>query len=57
MLQELHSYLIHLKSNNFIDSSIFVEASLVFQNITLIYQKRVDQYVDIMMKLIGKFRA
>lgn len=56
MLQELDSYLIHLRlSDN--DSSVFVEAALMIQNVIFIYQKRVDQYIEIMTKLIGKFRA
>lgn len=38
-------------------SSVFVEAALMFQNVILLYQKRVDQLVDVMQKLIGKFRA
>jgi len=46
-----------MKSNNYIGSLVFVEAALMIQNFVLIYQKRVDQYVDVMMKLIGKFRA
>jgi hypothetical protein len=38
-------------------SPVFVEAALMIQNVILIYQKRVDQYVDVMMSLIGKFRS
>lgn len=57
LLKELDSYLHHMKSNDYIGSLVFVEASLMIQNVVLIYQKRVDQYVDVMKKLIGKFRA
>jgi len=38
-------------------SLVFVEAALMIQNVILIYQKRVDELIDVMMKLIGKFRA
>lgn len=56
MFQELDSYINHLKKTK-TGSSIFIEAALLLDNIIIIYQKKVDQLIDSMMKLIGKFRA
>ncbi|XP_050436650.1 condensin-2 complex subunit H2-like isoform X2 [Adelges cooleyi] len=57
LIKELDSYLYHLRGFREGDSVDFVEAALMFQNIILIYQKRVDHLVDFMMKLVRKFRA
>lgn len=57
LFQELDSYLNHLRESPIGGSPIFVEAALMMQNVLLIYQKRVDQFVDVMMNLIGKFRS
>ena len=56
-LQDLDSFLNHLKLSTDEGALVFVEAALMIQNFILIYQKRVDQLIDVMMKLIGKFRA
>jgi len=58
LFQELDSFLIHLRVDTDLGGSlVFVEAALMIQNVILIYQKRVDELIDVMMKLIGKFRA
>ncbi|XP_050534799.1 condensin-2 complex subunit H2 isoform X2 [Daktulosphaira vitifoliae] len=57
LIKELDSYLYHLRELREEDNVDFVEAALMFQNIILIYQKRVDHLVDFMMKLVRKFRA
>jgi len=53
----LDSFLNHLRLSTVGGSLVFVEAALMIQNVILIYQKRVDELIDVMMKLIGKFRA
>ncbi|XP_025201010.1 uncharacterized protein LOC112598686, partial [Melanaphis sacchari] len=53
----LDSYLNHLRKSPNDSSSVFVEAAIIIQNISLIYQKRVDVTINAMMKLIGKFRS
>lgn len=55
--KELDSYLYHLRELRDEDNVDFVEAALMFQNIILIYQRRVDHLVEFMMKLVRKFRA
>lgn len=57
LFQELDSFLNHLRLSTDGGSLVFVEAALMIQNFILIYQKRVDEIIDFMMKLIGKFRA
>ncbi|CAI6365838.1 unnamed protein product [Macrosiphum euphorbiae] len=58
LIKELDSFLIHLRVDTDLGGSlVFVEAALMIQNVILIYQKRVDELIDVMMKLIGKFRA
>jgi len=53
----LDSYLNHLRESSDGGSLVFVEAALMIQNVILIFQKRVDQIVEVLIKLIGKFRA
>ncbi|KAL5242117.1 hypothetical protein ACI65C_009527 [Semiaphis heraclei] len=57
LIKELDSFLHHLRLSTDGGSLVFVEAALMIQNVILIYQKRVDELIDVMMKLIGKFRA
>jgi len=57
LYQELDSYSNHLRKSPNGCSSVFVEAAIIIQNISLIYQKRVDVTIHAMMKLIGKFRS
>lgn len=57
LYQELESYSNHLKKSPNGSSSVFVEAALIIENISLIYQKRVDVTVNAMRNLIGKFRS
>lgn len=57
LIKDLDSFLNHLKLSTDEGALVFVEAALMIQNVILIYQKRVDQLIDVMMKLIGKFRA
>lgn len=56
LFQELDSYLKHLRELE-CGLEVFVEASLMIQNVILIYQRRVDCLFDAMMKLNLKFRA
>ncbi|XP_025205007.1 condensin-2 complex subunit H2-like [Melanaphis sacchari] len=57
LIKDLDSFLNHLRLSTDEGALVFVEAALMIQNVILIYQKRVDQLIDVMMKLIGKFRA
>ncbi|VVC32198.1 Condensin-2 complex subunit H2, C-terminal,Condensin II complex subunit H2, N-terminal [Cinara cedri] len=57
LIKELDSYLSHLKSSSDDDSLVFVEAALMIQNVMVIYQKKVDQIVNDMTKLIWKFQS
>ncbi|XP_008182638.1 uncharacterized protein LOC100163434 [Acyrthosiphon pisum] len=59
LIKELDSFLFHLRVDTDLlgGSLVFVEAALMIQNVILIYQKRVDELIDVMVKLIGKFRA
>ncbi|XP_060838291.1 condensin-2 complex subunit H2-like isoform X1 [Rhopalosiphum padi] len=57
LIKDLDSFLNHLRLSTDGGALVFVEAALMIQNVILIYQKRVDQLIDVMMKLIGKFRA
>ncbi|KAL5240379.1 hypothetical protein ACI65C_007789 [Semiaphis heraclei] len=57
LIKELNSYSNHLKKSPNGSSSDFVEAAIIIQNISLIYQKKVDATIHAMMKLIGIFRS
>ncbi|CAI6361205.1 unnamed protein product [Macrosiphum euphorbiae] len=57
LIKELDSYKNHLKKSPNGISSVFVEAAIILQNTSLIYQKKVDVTINAMMNLIGKFRS
>ncbi|XP_060869795.1 uncharacterized protein LOC132944456 isoform X2 [Metopolophium dirhodum] len=57
LVKELNSYSNHLKKSPNGSSSVFVEAAIILQNTSLIYQKRIDAIINAMMNLIGKFRS
>ncbi|KAE9535736.1 hypothetical protein AGLY_007637 [Aphis glycines] len=53
----LDSYSKHLRKSSNDSSSVFVDAAIIIQNISLIYQKRVDVTINGMLKLVGKFQS
>ncbi|XP_026806243.1 uncharacterized protein LOC113549233 isoform X2 [Rhopalosiphum maidis] len=57
LTKKLNSYSNHLRKSPNDSSSVFVEAAIIIQNISLIYEKKVDVTINAMMKLIGKFRS